>query len=241
MDAKDRYVRQIAIEGWGKEAQERLEDSCVCVVGAGGLGSPVSIYLAAAGVGSIILCDHQNVEMSNLNRQILYVESDIGHAKTECARTRLSEFNRAIKVETHQLHLDESSVKTVCGPADLIIDCLDDFPSRYILNRYSVTHGVSLIHAAIREFYGQIALLHPPHTPCLECFIPKSSPKDEGTPPVLGATAGAVGSLQALIAINALCGRKEAGYGILRSIDLLTMSLESVLLEKNPSCPACSG
>jgi molybdopterin/thiamine biosynthesis adenylyltransferase len=234
------YARQMAIDGWGNDVQERLEKSRVCIIGVGGLGSPVSLYLAAAGVGTIVLCDYQKIERSNLNRQIIYCESDVGRSKAVCARERLLALNSTINIEIHDMQLDETSVRSVCESADLLIDCLDNFEARNILNRYSVAHSVPFIHAGIREFYGQIALLHPPHTPCLECFIPASAPMEPEDPPVLGATAGVVGSMQAAEAIKVLGGMKEAGFGVLRTVDLLTLSTDSIHLQRNPMCATCA-
>jgi adenylyltransferase/sulfurtransferase len=147
--------------------------------------------------------------------------------------------NPQVTVEIHHKQLDETSVGVVCESADLLIDCLDNFETRHLLNRYAVTHSVPLFHAAIREYYGVIALLHPPLTSCLECYILALSLMETGNPPVLGATAGVVGSTQAAMAIKVLGGMMEADYGVLRIIDLLTMSMDAIHLEKNPMCAAC--
>ena len=232
-------MRQIAIDGWGDAVQDKLERSRVCITGVGGLGSPTSIYLAAAGVGTIVLCDFQEIELSNLNRQVLYTDADIGAKKVARARERLLALNPDIRVEAHELQLDDTSAEEVFESADLIIDCLDNFQTRYVLNRYAVRRGIPLIHAGITEFYGQLVLLHPPHTPCLECIIPADTPKHTAPPPVLGAVAGVVGSLQAVVALKALGGFDDAGYGRLQTIDLLTMSFDTIAVEKNPACPVC--
>ena len=239
MEDYERYKRQLPIDGWGEETQRKLADSRVCIVGAGGLGSPVSLYLAAAGVGALVLCDYQEVELSNLNRQILYSTSDIGFTKVERAKERLEELNPSITVEIRSERLTESTAPEIFGSADLIIDCLDNFESRYTLNRYAVEEGVAFIHAGITELHGQLILLSTPDTPCLECIMPPSSVGDRIRPPVLGATAGVVGSLQAVTALKALGGDEKAGYGVLRTVDLRNMTIDSIALEKNPACEVC--
>ena len=239
MESQERYKRQIAIDGWGEAVQKRLGKARVCITGVGGLGSPASLYLAAAGVGSIVLCDFQEIELSNLNRQVLYSEAAIGSKKVNKARERLKQLNSTINIEICDVRIDESSAQRVFASSDLIIDCLDNFETRYVLNRYSIKNSIPLIHAGITEFYGQLALIHPPNTPCLECFIPADSPKQKGSPPVLGATAGVVGSLQAITAIKVLGGFRSPGFGVLQTVDLLNMSFDSISIEKNPACPAC--
>lgn len=239
MDTIERYKRQLDIDDWGTTIQEKLADSKVCVAGVGGLGSPVSLYLAAAGVGTIVLCDYQTVELSNLNRQVLYTENDIGSAKIEKARERLRALNSDISVEISVGRISDDNAPSIFAGADIIIDCLDNFDTRYVLNRYSIASGTPLVHAGITSFYGQLALIHPPFTPCLECIIPPESIQKVKAPPVLGATAGVVGSLQAAEAIKVLGGMPEAGYRYLRSIDILNMSFESIAIERRPSCLAC--
>ena len=239
MESFERYKRQIAIEGWGVEAQEKLKSSQVCVVGVGGLGSPVSLYLAAAGVGTIVLCDYQEVELSNLNRQILYRSDDIGRSKLERAQKRLTELNPEIAVKTVYGRIVDDTAPSAFAGADLIVDCLDSFEARFVLNRYAAAYGVPFVHAGITGLFGQLALLHPPQTPCLQCFIPPGAAAVHEPPPVLGATAGVLGSLQAIVALKVLSGRTDTGYGVFHTIDLTSISIESFALQKNPECPVC--
>ena len=239
MEAYERYTRQMDITGWGKEVQDKLSQSRVCIVGVGGLGSPVSLYLAAAGVGTIVLCDYQDVELSNLNRQILYSSDDIGSSKVKQARKRLVQLNPNITVEAFEALIDDGNAASLFDGADIIIDCLDSFEARFMLNRYSAKNGVPFVHAGITEFYGQLALLNPPHTPCLQCFISPEATKKGAPPPVLGATAGVLGSFQAVMALKALSGVFKTGDSLFYLIDLLNMSFEQVNLQKNPNCPVC--
>jgi len=239
MESRERYVRQIMLDGWGVESQQTLARSRVCVAGLGGLGAPVSLYLAAAGVGTIAICDDGTLELSNLNRQILYDETDIGHAKVDRAAERMRALNRSVNIEPHGVGINDETVASICSGADLIVDCLDNFDARYVLNRYSVREGVPLLHAAVSGYYGQLALLRPPQTPCLECFIPVGSSKATGPPPVLGAAVGVIGSIEALMAIDALRG--ETDDATLLTVDLVEFSIERTHLERNPGCPVCSG
>ena len=239
MKENERYIRQMGISGWGEEVQAKLKNSRVCIVGVGGLGSPVSLYLAAAGVGSIVLCDYQDVELSNLNRQILYDTGDIGGSKVKHAKERLLQLNPDITVSAVTGKIVDDTAPSVFESADIIIDCLDSFESRFMLNRYAVKNRVPFVHAGITEFYGQLAFINPPRTPCLQCFISPGAAESQAPPPVLGATAGVIGSLQAVVALKALSGVFETGDSYFYTVDLLKMSFESIALQKNPNCPVC--
>jgi len=240
MESLERYKRQLDIQGWGVEAQERIRQATACVAGVGGLGSPVSLYLAAAGVGNLVLCDYQTVELSNLNRQILYDTADIGAPKLERARERLRAVNPDIHIILKHGKITDATAAEIFAGADIVVDCLDNFAARFILNRYAVLKAVPFVHAGITSLYGQVAVLFPPRTPCLQCFIPTEASAPRDPPPVLGATAGVVGSIQAVEALKILAGINEDSYGVLRTVDLMTCAVDSIVLEKNPSCPVCS-
>lgn len=235
----DRYLRQLPIIGWGPEAQDRLSRSKVTVIGAGGLGSPVLYYLAAAGIGSITICDYQLVEPSNLNRQILFGVRDIGKPKAERAQNRLKDLNPELEIRAVTKALTDDGDDILAG-SDLVIDCLDNFETRHAANRWCWKHRVPLIHAGIRDFYGQLLFIRPPDSPCLACFLPPTDPT-EGVPPVAGITAGVVGSLQATEALKYLGGIHEVEAGVLRMIDCRSMQIDSLTLQRRSDCPVCGG
>jgi molybdopterin/thiamine biosynthesis adenylyltransferase len=238
MSKSERYERQLIIEGWGDQGQNRLSRAVVGVAGIGGLGSPVCTYLAAAGVGTLEICDFQDVELSNLNRQILYNDSDIGSPKVVAAADRLSRMNPDIAVVPHHDLITDDSVDRVYGNCDLIVDCLDNPETRHVMNRYCVAHGIPLIHAGVMEFYGQIMLIRPPKTACLGCFFPHEISKE--TPiPIVGSTAGVMGAMEANLAIRYLLGMEEDSKGQLISVDLSTMEMMSIDIPRNPDCPVC--
>ncbi len=258
---RERYRRQMGIEGWGIDVQQRLKAATVGIAGTGGLGSAVALYLASAGVGTILLCDSGRIELSNLNRQILYSQDKIGSMKTAVAGKRLLELNPEIHVEASGQRITDQSVASIFGECELLIDCLDNYESRYVLNRFAVAGRRSFVHAAIQEYYGQMLSIKSPQTACLECFFPREegvTGPDEGsretessceetrsirrdtvTVPVCGPVAGVVGSLQAMEALKILGGIEGTHFGEFVSIDLRDLSLERITLQKDPSCPVC--
>jgi adenylyltransferase/sulfurtransferase len=232
-----RYHRQMIIPGWGEAAQRALAGSTVFVAGAGGLGCPALIYLAAAGVGAIRICDNDTVSESNLNRQILYGENDIGKSKAALAAQALTALNSGVRVEPLAVMIDESSADGLVAGASIIVDCLDNYGARMALNAVSVRRGIPMVHAAISGLYGQITLLDPPRTPCLACIV--GGRDTDGPSPAAGATAGLVGSLEALEAVKHLTGLGETLAGTLLLVDALSARFERIALRKNPSCPVC--
>ena len=200
---KERYCRQMLMPGWGEEAQLRLKQSCVFIAGAGGLGSPAAMYLAAAGIGTLRICDSGSLELSNLNRQLLHDDSRVGWNKALSAKLTLERLNPNITVEALQDKITTDTVAQLIDRADLIVDCLDNFPTRHIINAYGVNNGIPIIHAGVCGMNGQITFIKAPETPCLWCI-------SAGTPPavfpIVGATAGVIGCLEALEAIKYLSG-----------------------------------
>jgi len=233
----ERYSRQIKISGWDINAQEKLKISSVFVAGAGGLGSPVIYYLAAAGVGRIIICDNDKIETSNLNRQILYTPSDTGKWKAEAAAEKISSFNELVDVRwfTETLGLQYLDIIKQC---DLILDCLDNFEARYLLNRMSHEAGIPMIHSGVSEYYAQMTFLHPGQTPCLECFIPENLKKE--TTGTTGAMAGIAGTIQALEALKYLTGTGDLLKNRILYIDGKSMQFTTINISKNPECKICS-
>ena len=235
---KDRYHRQMIFEGWGEDAQNKLKKSRVFVVGAGGLGSPVSIYLAVAGIGTIRICDFGEPELSNLNRQILHDDTRIGVNKAVSAKETLEKLNPDIIVDPIEEKITSENIETIIGDVDLIVDCLDNFDTRHIVNQYAVKKSIPMIHAGVYGMQGQMTFIKTPETPCLWCVNPGSPPPVVF--PIVGATAGVMGCIQALEAIKYLSGVGSTMMGSLLIWDGTTMTFTSLPQNKILDCPVCS-
>jgi molybdopterin/thiamine biosynthesis adenylyltransferase len=233
----ERYHRQLILPGWGEETQARLRASSVFIAGAGGLGSPVAQYLAAAGVGTLRICDSGKVELSNLNRQLLHSDRDLGKPKVRSAARTVRRVNPQVRVVPLREAIDEDSVEELVGDAQLILDCLDNFPTRQVLNALAVRRGLPMIHAGVTGYSGQITFLHPPATACLACIVPQSPPQEVF--PILGATAGLLGCLQALEALKYLSGSGPLLVGRMLFCDGEAMQFQEVAIQKDPHCPVC--
>jgi molybdopterin/thiamine biosynthesis adenylyltransferase len=235
---KDRYSRQLPIEGFGPQAQSKLAEACVAVVGVGGLGSPVCQYLAAAGVGRLVLIDNQKVEPSNLNRQVIHFEEDalLPRYKVESARMKIQALNSEVHVEALPMMLEEETAFILRG-ADLAVDCLDNPKGRYLLNRLCLQAKVPLVHGGVEGMSGHVMSIVP-GGPCLRCAFPKLVTR-RGPVPVLGAAAGVIGSLQAMEAIKLITGMGERTEGRALFLDLRDMQVSEVLFPRDPSCPDC--
>ncbi|MDD5143476.1 HesA/MoeB/ThiF family protein [Methanoregula sp.] len=231
----ERYKRQILL--FGEEGQERLKASHIFIAGAGGLGSPIAIYLAVAGVGAITIVDMDVVDQSNLNRQILHSDRDIGKKKTVSALEKLREYNADITINAIDTTITEENIRELVGRADGIVDAMDNYPIRYLLNRVALEKKVPFFHGAIRGFYGQATTILPGKTPCLECIFPKAPPKEVF--PVVGATPGVIGTVQATEVIKYLTGQGSLLDSRLFIWDGLTSTSEEIAVCRNPSCPAC--
>lgn len=234
---KKRYLRQMMIPNWGQEGQKKLKNATVFVAGAGGLGSAVLYYLTVAGIGTIRICDFDTVEISNLNRQIVHTSDRIGMNKALSAQVTLNHVNEHVKIETITEKITTQNARLLIENADIIIDCLDNFETRHALNKAAVENNKPFIHAGIEGFRGQITFLHPPHTPCLACFIPLKIRKQ--TFPVVGVTAGIIGTLEALEALKFLTGIGEILKNRLLLFDGFTMEFNFIALSKNPKCKIC--
>lgn len=237
-DEQTRYFRQLILPGFGEAEQEKLKGSAVLVVGAGGLGSPASLYLAAAGIGRLVICDHDRVELSNLNRQVLHGTGDLGVLKTDSAGRVLSGLNPEIIVETHAVTLDPTSIHEIGKGIDVIVDCLDNIPTRLVLNDFSIDLGIPLVHGGIEGWSGQVTLLHPPETPCLACLFEKPGPAD-GPAPVLGAVPGIIGATQALEVIKYITGLPGILKNRMLYFDGLGMEWSSFEIRKRTDCGKC--
>jgi molybdopterin/thiamine biosynthesis adenylyltransferase len=231
----ERYKRQILL--FGEDGQERLKKAHIFIAGAGGLGSPISIYLAVAGIGTITIIDMDTVDQSNLNRQILHYDRDVGKKKTISALEKLQAINPDITVNAIDATIGADNVSKLVGRADGIVDAMDNYPVRYLLNRVALEKMIPFFHGAIRGFYGQATTILPGKTPCLECIFPKAPPKEVF--PVVGATPGVIGTVQATEVIKHLTGQGNLLEGRLFIWDGLTSTSEEIAVCRNPSCPAC--
>lgn len=228
-----RYSRQIML--FGTEGQERLKAGRVMVAGAGGLGSAVSLYLAAAGVGHLLVVDQDSVEVSNLNRQILHRAP--GMRKAESARAALQEINPGIEVEAVDCTIDSANAVEIARGSDLIVDAMDSFAARYILNQAAIDLGIPFVHGAISGLDGQATTVIPGRTACLQCVFPRPPPAT--TPPAVGATCGIIGSIQATEAIKLILGKGELLENRLLLWDGTASAMDIVSLKRTPGCPAC--
>jgi len=236
---RTRYDRQMLIPGWGDTGQIKLESSTVFIAGAGGLGSPVAFYIAAAGVGTICIADADVVELSNLNRQILHTDARIGDPKAVSAHETLRQINPTINIIPHTESLNASNLDHILGQPDIIVDCLDNFETRYLLNAYCVAHNIPFVHGAVHGLMGQVSFFSPPETPCLRCIFPEAPPREKF--PVLGATPGVIGSIQAMEVLKYLSGTGKNLKGELLFFDGTEMTFSTIATSRTPSCPDCAG
>ncbi|MEA1934517.1 MAG: HesA/MoeB/ThiF family protein [Thermodesulfobacteriota bacterium] len=242
MDVPDldlrRYKRQICLSDWGIEGQKRLKRSRVFVAGAGGLGCPVALNLALAGVGHIRICDFDTVETSNLNRQFLHSEQNIGVNKAESAREALLSVNPETDVEPISDEITIHNVDDLVADAEVVVDCLDNFRARHILNLCAVTKGIPMVHGAIWGLEGRVIFLHPPETPCLACIFSRAPSKENS--PAMGAVSCAIGSMQALETIKYLTNMGSLLTGRMLVLDFSTMKFQELEVIEDPRCPVCS-
>jgi adenylyltransferase/sulfurtransferase len=236
-DERTRYERQIKIDDWGEAGQERLRKGRVLIAGLGGLGGPAAYYLAAAGAGRLLLWDRDRVELSNLNRQILYGETDRGRGKAETAAGRLRSLNSGIEVEAVPGEIGREALDARAGDFDLIVDCLDNFETRFLLNRWAVERGVPLVHGGVRAMQGQATVVMPGEGPCLECLF-GGMDSERGTP-VLGAAVGTVGTLLAVEALKLLTGMGRPLIGRMLIFDGLAGAFREMEVAREPDCPVC--
>lgn len=232
-----RYQRQMLLPGWGESTQLKLKRSHVFVAGAGGLGSPASLYLAVAGVGRITVCDFDSPEMSNLNRQILHDPTRLGVNKAVSAQITLRRANPDIEVRAISQKILSENVDDLVGDADLIVDCMDNFPTRYLLNESALRKRIPLVHGAVWGMDGRLAVLRPPETPCLKCVVPEAPPKDIF--PIVGATAGVIGTLQALEALKCLTSVGNPLTNEMLVWEGARTRFVRVKLRHEPECPTC--
>jgi len=235
----DRYNRQIRIHGWGTTGQRKLKASKVVVVGVGGLGCLSSLYLVAAGIGTLYLVDKEKISLSDLNRQILYCKSDLKKQKADTARKKLETLNPATKVEVLQEEVTEIRVSAVMEDADVVVDGLDNWRTRFIVNEHCVRKGIPFVHAGVSQFYGQITTVIPGKGPCLRCIFSKE-PLETKIVPVFGATPAVMASLQVMEVIKLITRIGRPLVGRMLFLDGEEMSFEILEIERNPYCPVCT-
>lgn len=219
----------------GDDAQLKLGSAKVLVVGAGGLGSPVLYYLAVAGIGHIGICDGDTVSISNLNRQILYTEEDVGKVKAKCAAECLQKFNSLIEFNIYPYFLDSQNAENIFLGYDMVVDCLDNLPARYILNDACLNLSIPFVHGGISEYYGQLITVIPHKTPCFRCFCPERNSGEIPVSGTLGATAGVIGSVMAMEVIKYILG-KPINTGSVLYFDGIAIETEKVVISINPNC-----
>lgn len=236
-DELERYDRQIMI--FGKKGQEKLKKAKVAVIGVGGLGSPIALYLTAVGVGTVILVDYQKPELSNLNRQVLHWEKDIGlKYKPDSAMEKLNQLNSNITIIPIKEKLAEKNIEKLLKGVDIIVDALDNFETRYLINDFCVKNNIPLIHGAVEAFFGQITTIIPGKTPCLRCIFPSKQDKS-GKFPIIGTTAGIVGILQVNEVVKLITGYGSLITNKLLFLDFSNNDFHFIDIKKDNSCPVC--
>ncbi|WP_299878515.1 HesA/MoeB/ThiF family protein [uncultured Cocleimonas sp.] len=240
---KSRYARQIRLSKIGEAGQQKLLDSTVLIIGMGGLGSPAALYLAAAGIGKLIVSDFDQVEDSNLQRQIIHRTQDIGELKAFSAKRTIAELNPDCEVEALDWQLDDDELEQYIQQADIVLDCTDNFPTRFAINRACVKQSTPLVSGAAIRMEGQITSYIPDSGgPCYQCLY---KPDFESTETcamegVLSPVVGVIGTMQALQAILVLIGEEENVNGKLLLFDALNMEWQKVTIPKNPNCAVCA-
>ncbi len=243
-DQRRRYSRHLLIPEVGEAGQERLLGGRVLLIGAGGLGSPASLYLAAAGVGTLGIVDADVVDDSNLQRQIVHSTESLGEPKVESAKRTIQALNPDVEVKTFEERLTSENVERILGEGwDVIVDGADNFPTRYLVNDASIWHGIPVVHGSIYRFEGQVTVFNPGEGPCYRCLFPSPPPPElapscaEGG--VLGVLPGIVGSLQANEALKLVLGIGDSLQGRLLLLDALGTTIDEVSVQRDPDCPVC--
>lgn len=234
----ERYDRQIRINGLGRDGQSKLKKARVIVVGAGGLGCPASLYLVAAGIGHVAVVDKETVELSNLNRQVLHWSDDIGRPKGVSMIQKLRQLNSEGTVDAIQKAVTTDNVRQLVKGFTVVVDALDNWRTRFLLNKACVKEKIPFVHAGAYALYGQITTILPGKGPCLQCILPKIPPEEEKFP-VLGAAVGTLGLLEALETIKIVTGLGEPLVGRMLHFDGETMSFQEIKVERRRNCPVC--
>ena len=243
-DQVQRYARHIILPNVGGAGQRKLLDSSVLVIGAGGLGSPIALYLAAAGVGTLGIVDDDDVDLSNLQRQVIHTTDRIGTPKVDSAETSVKAINPDVDVVKYRVRLDASNIMEIIEGYDVIVDGLDNFPTRYLLNDASVRLRIPVVSASILGFDGQLSVFKPHDGPCYRCLYPVPPPAELapscGANGVLGVLPGTMGLLQATEVVKLVTGAGEPLIGRLLLYEALSASFTELKVRRDPECPICS-
>jgi sulfur-carrier protein adenylyltransferase/sulfurtransferase len=243
-EQRDRYSRHLLLPEVGPEGQQKLLDAKVLLLGAGGLGSPAALYLAAAGVGTLGIVDNDTVDVSNLQRQVIHSTDRVGVSKVDSAEETIRALNPDVKVQKYDLRLGPENIMEILPGYDVVVDGLDNFPTRYLLNDASVRLGIPVVSAAILGFEGQLSVFKPYDGPCYRCLFPVPPPPELapscGANGVLGVLPGTMGLLQATEVIKLILGVGEPLIGRLAMYDALAATLTEVKVRRDPQCPICS-
>jgi len=242
-DDEARYARHLVLDGVGPEGQQRIKAASVLVVGVGGLGSPVGLYLAAAGVGRIGLVDPDVVDITNLQRQVIHDTARIGMGKVESAATAIERLNPGVAVEQHRVTLGADNALSILDGYDVVIDAADNFPARYLLNDASLHLRIPVVHGSVYRFEGQATVFRPYSGPCYRCLFPKPPPPELAPncaeAGVLGVLPGTIGMIQATEALKLILGTGNTLEGRLLTYDALGAVFDTLSVKRTPDCPAC--
>ena len=242
-EQRDRYSRHLLLPEVGVEGQQKLLDAKVLLLGAGGLGSPAALYLAAAGVGTLGIVDDDTVDLSNLQRQVIHTTGRVGEPKVDSAAETIADINPDVNVVTYDTRLDATNILDIISGYDVIVDGADNFPSRYLLNDASLIKRIPVVHGSIFPFEGQATVFHPYVGPCYRCMIPEPPPAELAPScaeaGVLGVLPGIIGSIQAMETIKLLLGIGDTLAGRLLAYDALEESFRTFKVNRDPDCPAC--
>jgi len=239
-EERERYARQIMLPEIGEAGQQKLKDAKALVIGAGGLGSPAALYLAAAGVGTLGICDGDVVDRSNLQRQILHGTRGLGRKKVTSASETLSDLNPAIQIAIHDCFAGPENILGIIAKYDFVLDCTDSFGAKFLINDACVLAGKAFCHAGVGQFFGQLMTWTPgTRTPCYRCVF-RRLPPPQAPQGVMGAAAGVIGCLQAMEAIKYITGAGKLLAGVLLACDALEGGFQRITLPKAaPDCPIC--
>ncbi|KIE43946.1 HesA/MoeB/ThiF family protein [Geobacter anodireducens] len=239
----ERYSRHIILKEVGGKGQKKLLDGKVMVIGAGGLGAPIALYLAAAGVGTIGIADADVVDLSNLQRQVIHFTPDVGKPKVESAREKMEAINPDVTVRTYQEWISAANIAQIIADYDFVIDGTDNFAAKFLINDACVLAGKPYSHGGILQFVGQTMTIRPGESPCYRCIFPAPPPKDAiptcSQAGVIGVLPGVIGTIQATEAIKFLIGKGELLTGHIMMYDALEMNFRKVKLNRNRKCPVC--
>lgn len=240
-DELERYKRQIILPEVGIKGQQKIKAAKVLLVGAGGLGSAVGFYLAAAGIGKIGIVDSDAIDLSNLNRQVLHRNGDIGLAKAESARFALKNLNQDIEVLAYPIRLTLQNAEQIVMDYDMIVDCSDNFPARYLMNQICVLSGKPFFYGAVSGFEGQMMTIIPGLTPCYNCLFPNMPTQSDNHIPVVGVVTGVIGMIQATQVLKYILGHGDLLDGKLFLYNALKLDFLKVDIKRSSLCSVCSG